>query len=92
MQAKNVFPQSDVYLLVGVCSDALTRAKKGKTVMAFVKVSGSPSKAETEEITSIWQTGLWNSHIHMDRFPVDEDRVIFMFKVWACLSSAEPSA
>ena len=33
MQAKNVFPQSDVYLLVGVCSDALTRAKKGKTVM-----------------------------------------------------------
>ena len=33
MQAKNVFPESDVYLLVGVCSDALTRAKKGKTVM-----------------------------------------------------------
>jgi len=33
MQAKNVFPKADVYLLVGVCSDALTRAKKGKTVM-----------------------------------------------------------
>lgn len=33
MQAKNVFPKSEVYLLVGVCSDALTRAKKGKTVM-----------------------------------------------------------
>jgi len=60
--------------------DLLRLSKKGKTVMAFVKVSGSPSKAETEEITSIWQTGLWNSHIHMDRFPVDEDRVIFMFK------------
>lgn len=33
MQAKNVFPKSDVYLMVGVCSDSLTRAKKGKTVM-----------------------------------------------------------
>jgi len=33
MQAKNVFPKAEVYLLVGVCSDALTRAKKGKTVM-----------------------------------------------------------
>ena len=33
MQAKNVFPKSDVYLLVGVCSDALTNEKKGKTVM-----------------------------------------------------------
>jgi len=33
MQAKNVFPAADVYLLVGVCSDALTRQKKGKTVM-----------------------------------------------------------
>ena len=33
MQCKNVFPKSDVYLLVGCCSDALTRAKKGKTVM-----------------------------------------------------------
>merc|ERR550519_976316 len=27
MQAKNVFPKSDVYLLVGVCSDELTQEK-----------------------------------------------------------------
>jgi hypothetical protein len=33
MQAKNVFPRSEVYLMVGCCNDQLTHSKKGKTVM-----------------------------------------------------------
>lgn len=33
MQAKNLFPKCKVYLIVGCCSDALTRKRKGATVM-----------------------------------------------------------
>lgn len=58
----------------------LQQSKKGQTVMAFVKVKGTPTKEETEQITSIWQTGLYNSHIHLDRYPLDDGRCIFMFK------------
>jgi len=59
----------------------LQKSKKGKTVMAFVKVKGEGrTKEETDQITSIWQTGLYNSHIHLDRFPLDDGRCIFMFK------------
>lgn len=45
----------------------LQATKKGKTLMTFVSVSGNPARHETEEITKIWQTSLWNNHIQAER-------------------------
>ncbi len=74
-------PQIDFSKLNMRDTDSVLRAtKKGKALMIFVKVNGDPTKAETEEITSIWQTGLWNSHIQSERFQLEDDRVIFMFQ------------
>ncbi|KFM81405.1 LDLR chaperone boca, partial [Stegodyphus mimosarum] len=55
-------------------------AKKGQTLMAFITVSGNPTEQETEKITSLWQTSLMNNHINVERYPIGQDRVIFMFK------------
>jgi hypothetical protein len=44
-------------------------------------VKGSPSRARVDELTSLWQTGLRNNHILADKFLMDDNRVIFMFKV-----------
>jgi len=58
----------------------LKMSKKGKTVMAFVTVSGNPTRRETEEKTGLWQSSLMNSHISAERFVIGDDRAIFMFK------------
>lgn len=60
--------------------DILKASKKGKTLMAFVSVTGKPTKDEAESITKLWQTGLWNHHIQAERYMVDDDRAIFLFK------------
>lgn len=60
--------------------DLLKLTKKGKTLMTFVKVSGNPTRDESEELTKLWQTALWNNHLQAERYMVDDDRAIFMFK------------
>ncbi|XP_014392406.1 PREDICTED: LDLR chaperone MESD isoform X3 [Myotis brandtii] len=58
----------------------LKMTKKGKTLMMFVTVSGSPSEKETEEITSLWQGSLFNANYDVQRFIVGSDRAIFMLR------------
>ncbi|KAJ1527401.1 hypothetical protein ONE63_007383 [Megalurothrips usitatus] len=55
-------------------------SKKGKTLMMFVHVAEGTPRHETEEITKLWQTGLWNSHIQAERYLIGDDRAIFLFK------------
>merc|ERR1719370_2828545 len=54
--------------------------KKGKTVMMFAKIHNFVSRDETEEISSLWQTGLYNNHVQSERFLIEDDRVMFMFR------------
>ncbi|XP_047991329.1 LDLR chaperone boca [Leguminivora glycinivorella] len=58
----------------------LEATKKGQTLMMFVTVANNPSRARTDELTKIWQTGLWSNHIQAERYLIADDRAIFMFK------------
>lgn len=43
-------------------------AKKGKTIMIFVRVSGNPQRHEAEKITVLWQTSLFNANYEVTRY------------------------
>ncbi|KAM3924304.1 LRP chaperone MESD [Leptodactylus fuscus] len=58
----------------------LQMTKKGKTIMIFATVSGNPTEKETEEITSLWQGGLFNANYDIQRFIVGPNRAIFMLR------------
>ncbi|KAI9577605.1 LDLR chaperone boca [Glossina fuscipes] len=74
-------PQIDLSKLnTGNPEDLLKSSKKGRTLMTFVSVSGNPTREEAETITKLWQSGLWNNHIQAERYMVDDDRAIFLFK------------
>lgn len=63
----------------------LMQSKKGKTIMTFVTVSGKPTKDEAEDITKIWQTGLWNAQIQAERykcyFDISSTKCLIFFQV-----------
>lgn len=58
----------------------LKLSKKGRTLMVFVSVGGNPTREETEQLTKLWQGSLWNNHIQAERYLIDDDRAIFMFR------------
>nr|XP_002131502.1 LRP chaperone MESD-like [Ciona intestinalis] len=52
-------------------------SKRHKTLMMFVTVSGNPDEAETEDITKLWQSMLFNANIEVTRFVISANRVLF---------------
>uniref|UniRef100_A0AAY5L0Q2 LRP chaperone MESD n=1 Tax=Esox lucius TaxID=8010 RepID=A0AAY5L0Q2_ESOLU len=60
--------------------ELLKMSKKGKTLMVFATVSGEPTEKETEEVTSLWQSSLFNANFDIQRFVVGSNRVIFMLR------------
>lgn len=58
----------------------LKLSKKGKTVMIFVNLKDGIPKDEVNRLTGLWQTSLLNNHIVSERYPLDDNRAIYMFK------------
>nr|CAB3263759.1 LDLR chaperone MESD-like [Phallusia mammillata] len=51
--------------------------KKHKTLMMFATVAGDPTEEETEKISSLWQSQLYNANIEVTRFVISANRVLF---------------
>lgn len=45
----------------------LKQSKKGKVVMLFVSVAGTPSRVDSERISQRWQSSLFNANFQIDR-------------------------
>jgi len=59
--------------------DLLKMSKKGKSVMMFIDMQSTLSEEQADITTRIWQTGLQNNHITVERYPIENKRYIFMF-------------
>lgn len=78
---KKPAPRLDLTNLDLSSPDELMKAsKRGKTVMMFVRIYGVSGKEEADQLSSVWQVGLQNNHIQAERFSIEEDRVLFMFR------------
>jgi len=54
----------------------LKQTKKHKTLMMFVTVSGNPTQDETEEITALWESMLYNGNIRIERYIISANRAL----------------
>lgn len=50
--------------------------KRHKTLMMFATVSGDPTEQETDEITALWQSSLYNANIEITRFVISANRIL----------------
>lgn len=74
-------PKIDISQLDTSNPDSVIRAtKKGKGLMMFVGVKKELSRDQTDTITQLWQTSLHNNHIIAERYMIDDNRAIFMFR------------
>jgi hypothetical protein len=55
--------------------------KKGQPLMIIVTVNGNPTKAETEEISNIWQTSLFNAGYNFNRFNLFSRNFVFLIVI-----------
>lgn len=55
-------------------------SKSGKPTMLFATVSGNPTEKEASDITTIWQSSLFNANLEVQRYMIGENRAIFMVK------------
>jgi len=60
--------------------ELMKMSKRGKTVMMFVRMNGVAGKEEADQLSSVWQVGLQNNHIQAERYAIEDDRVLYMFR------------
>jgi len=53
----------------------LKATKKGKGVMMFVDLQSNVSEEQADVMTRIWQTGLQNNHITMERYSIVASKI-----------------
>jgi hypothetical protein len=60
----------------GNIGDIMKLSKKGKTLMIFVTVSDRPTRTETETITTLWQTSLFNANFEITKLVI----IVFLYQ------------
>ncbi|KAI6230007.1 hypothetical protein M3Y99_01109100 [Aphelenchoides fujianensis] len=63
--------------------DLLRLSKKGQSVMMFISVvegGKKGSRSFTDRLSQLWQSNLFNNHIDVQSYVVDDDRILFLFK------------
>lgn len=64
--------------------DVIAASKRGLPVMMFVSIANPSGAAVTkqfsEKVSQFWQSSLFNNHIDVQVYPIEDSRILFMFK------------